>query len=185
VLAPIVELPFGVNKRWANSRAADLLIGGWTISAVAALESGFPSPTRYSQSESQTHLGLFGQNELRPNVTGTDPNTSGSITDRVGSTTPWATVAGYAKPARGEFGAMERTDTRLRSPFRKNLDVVLNKSFRTGGPTRADLRFELLNVTNTPKFRDYPRFLDQATFGQITRQSGFSRITQISMRFSF
>ena len=43
----------------------------------------------------------------------------------------------------------------------------------------------MLNFTNTPKFRDYNTFLDNATFGQITRQSGFSRITQISMRFTF
>ena len=185
VLAPIVELPFGEGKRWANSRVADLLVGGWTVSAVAAFESGFPTPVRYSQGESQTHLGLFGQNELFPNTGSGDPNTSGSITDRVGSTTPWANAAAYTRPPRGQFGTMERTDTRLRSPFRKNLDMVVNKSFRTGGSTRADLRFELLNMTNTPKFRDFPVTLDTATFGQITRQSGFSRITQISMRFSF
>ena len=133
VLAPIVELPFGEGKRWATSRVADLLVGGWTFSAVAAFESGFPTPTRYSTGVSLTHLGLFGQNELRPNPTGTDPNTEGDLYDRVGSATPWANAAAYARPAVGQFGTLERTDTRLRTPFRKNLDFVANKAFRTGG----------------------------------------------------
>jgi hypothetical protein len=185
VLAPIFELPFGEGKRWANGRVADLLVGGWTLSAVVSFESGFPTPTRYSSGVSDAHLGLFGSTWLRPNVTSGDPNTEGDLYDRVGSATPWADTEGYERPAVGAFGNMERTDTRLRSPFRKNLDFVANKAFRTGGSTRAEVRFEMLNLTNTPKFRDYNTFLDNATFGQITRQSGFSRITQISLRFSF
>ena len=185
VLAPIFELPFGENRRWATGRAADLLVGGWTVSAVAAFESGFPTPVRYSAGVSDAHFGLFGSTWLRPNAGSGDPNTSGDLYDRVGSTTPWANAAAYQRPPAGQKGNMERTDTRLRSPFRKNLDLVANKSFRTGGATRADLRLEFLNLTNTPKFRDYNTFVDNATFGQITRQSGFARITQISMRFSF
>jgi hypothetical protein len=185
VLAPIFELPFGEGKKWATGKVADAIVGGWTLSAVASFESGFPTPTRYSAGVSDAHFGLFGSQWLRPNVVGGDPNTSGDMYDRVGSATPWADREGYEQPPRGQFGNMERTDTRLRSPFRKNLDFVANKAFRTGGSTRAEVRLELLNLTNTPKFRDYNTFLDNATFGQITRQSGFSRITQVSLRFSF
>ena len=185
VLAPIFELPFGQGKRWANGPVADLLIGGWTVSAVASFESGFPTPSRYSQGVAQGHLGNFGTVELRPNETSGDPNTEGDLYDRVGSANPWADLEGYERPPVGQLGNMERTDTRIRSPFRKNLDFVANKSFRTGGSTRAEVRFELLNATNTPKFRDFNTFLDNATFGQLTRQSAFSRITQISLRFSF
>jgi hypothetical protein len=186
VLAPIYELPFGEGKRFANSsRALDYLVGGWTLSAVVLLESGFPTPVRYSQGVSQAHFGNFGTVELRPNPGTGDPNTSGSTEERVGSATPWANSAAYTRPTVGQEGSIERTDTNLRSPFRKNVDFVFSKQFRTGGSTRAEIKFEMLNFTNTPKFRDYNVFLDNATFGQITRQSGFSRITQISMRFSF
>jgi trimeric autotransporter adhesin len=185
VLAPIVELPFGQGKKWATSRVADLLVGGWTLSAVASFESGFPQATRYGTGESQTHLALFGNNELRPNITGGDPNTSGDLYDRIGGATPWADREGYERPTRGQFGNGPRTDDRIRTPFRKNLDFVATKAFRTGGSTRAEVRFELLNATNTPKFRAYEPRLDQGTYGQITRQSAFMRITQISMRFSF
>jgi hypothetical protein len=185
VLAPIVELPFGQGKRWANGGVADLVLGGWTISAVALFESGFPTPVRLSTSTSQNLTGLFGGIELRAPYTGEDPNTGGSDEERVGSATPWANRAAYGTPAAGTLPGVERTDTRLRSPFRRNLDIVFNKSFRTGGDTRAELRIEMLNITNTPKYRDYNTFIDQGTFGQITRQSGFSRITQLSFRFSF
>lgn len=187
VLAPIVELPFGEGKRWATGRVADLLVGGWTLSAVASFESGFPAPIRYATATTQTKMGLFGNIAQRPNVTSSDPNTSGSDHERVGSATPWATRDGYEDPGTGPtaFGTMERTDPRLRTPFRRNLDLVLTKAFRTGGTTRAEVRFELLNATNTPKFRDFSPFLNAGTFGQIVQQSAFSRITQIMLRFSF
>jgi hypothetical protein len=185
VLAPIFELPFGQGKRWAQGGVADAIVGGWTLSAVVALESGFPTPVRYQNGFSQSHLGNFGTVELRPNPGSGDPNTSGSWEDRVTGATPWANSAAYTRPTVGQLGTLERTDTNLRSPFRRNLDFVANKSFRTGGSTRAEVRLEFLNLTNTPKFRDFSTFLDQATFGQITRQSGFSRITQVSLRFSF
>jgi len=45
----------------------------------------------------------------------------------------------------------------------------------------------MLNLTNTPKFRGDRININPnlGTFGQITTQSGFSRITQISLRFTF
>jgi hypothetical protein len=185
VFTPIVELPFGEGKRWGTGRVADLLIGGWAFSSTIMLESGFPQPTRYSQSTSQTRLGTFGNVELRPNAANGDPNTAGDWEDRVTSANPWADRDGYAQPAPGQFGNMERTDPRIRSPFRKNVDFALNKSFRTGGNTRADLRIEVLNATNTPKFTAYEVRLDQPNYGLITSQAGFSRITQVMLRFSF
>ena len=185
VLTPIVELPFGQGKKWGTGPVADAIIGGWAFSATVMLESGFPQPTRYSQSTTQNALGNFGNGELRPNATDGDPNTSGSWEDRVTSSNPWADRDGYVQPAVGQFGTMERTDTRIRSPFRKNLDFAFNKSFRTGGNTHAELRVEVLNATNTPKFTAYEVRLDQPNYGLITSQAGFSRITQVMLRFSF
>jgi hypothetical protein len=192
ILAPIVELPFGQDKRWANSRIADLIVGGWSLSAVVQLESGFPTATRYGTAFSQNHLGNFGNVEIRPNLVDGDPNTDGDMYDRIATAenpnAAWFDRDGYAQPPVGQLGNAPRTDTRVRSPFRKNLDFVANKSFRTGGSTRTEVKFEMLNLTNTPKFRSAPGYetrLEQGSFGRITAQSGFSRITQISLRFSF
>ena len=188
IVAPIVQLPFGQGQRWATSGVGDFLLGGWSLSAVAAFESGFPSAVRYSQSFTANHLGVFGNTELRPNWVEGDPNTDGSGSDRIsypGNPNAWADKEGYAQPARGQYGNGERTDSRLRTPFRRNLDFVATKQFRTGGNTRAELRIEMLNLTNTPKFQGFPVDLNSGSFGRITTQSGFSRITQIAMRFSF
>ena len=51
-----------------------------------------------------------------------------------------------------EYGAAPRTLTDARLQFRKNLDVVFAKDTRLPGGQTAQVRFELLNVTNTPKF---------------------------------
>ena len=185
ILAPIFQLPFGQGRKYANeNKAADLIIGGWSVSAVVQLESGFPTSPNYSTGFTNRNAQLFGNTTLRPNLTGTDPVRSGSIEDTVlaGS---WVNPAAYSQPAAGTLGTAPRTDADALSPFRKNIDVVLTKSFRTGGSTKADIRFELLNLTNTPKFRSYNTTLDQGSFGLITRQAGFMRITQISFRFTF
>ena len=113
----------------------DYIVGGWTLSAVVLLESGFPTPVRFSQGVSQAHFGNFGTVELRPNPGSGDPNTSGSTEERVGSATPWVNPAAYARPAIGQQGSIERTDTNLRSLFRKNVDFVFSKQVRTGGST--------------------------------------------------
>src|SRR5438067_2201902 len=41
-LAPIVELPFGPGKRWLNQGAASSLLGGWRLSGVYTISSGYP-----------------------------------------------------------------------------------------------------------------------------------------------
>ena len=184
IMAPIIQLPFGEGRKFANENAvADWIIGGWSVSAVVQLEAGFPTRLQYSTGFTNRTAPLFGNTSLRPNLTGTDPATSGSTQARVLSG-QWVNPAAYSVPTNG-LGTAPRSDDRVRSPFRKNLDLVLTKSFNTGGSTRADIRFELLNVTNTPKFRSYESDINRSTFGRITRQAGFMRITQISLRFTF
>ena len=41
-IAPIVELPFGEGKRWAQSGVGAAILGDWTISSIIGIESGFP-----------------------------------------------------------------------------------------------------------------------------------------------
>ena len=51
----------------------------------------------------------------------------------------------------------------------------------------GQIRFEILNLTNTVKFRGdrlQPGRLDQAS-AQITQQAGFMRIWQLSFRYTF
>ena len=42
VFSPIIELPFGEGKRWAQGGVGAYILGDWTISSIIAFESGFP-----------------------------------------------------------------------------------------------------------------------------------------------
>ena len=55
------------------------------------------------------------------------------------------------------------------------------------GNQSAQIRFEILNLTNTAKFNGSSagNAVDAATFGRITSQRGFMRIWQLSFRYAF
>jgi len=64
--------------------------------------------------------------------------------------------------------------------------VVLTKNVRMGGKVSAQFKLELLNITNIPKFLDGPiANISSPDFGTITRQAGFPRTTQFTLRLTF
>ena len=64
VISPIVQLPFGSGRRYLNQEGMlDYLIGGWTMSFVGSIQSGFP----LGVTQNNNNTGLFGANQ-RPNV---------------------------------------------------------------------------------------------------------------------
>jgi len=68
--------------------------------------------------------------------------------------------------------------------FRKNIDFVLAKNTTVGDQT-AQIRFEILNLTNTTKFGGASTSTNLSSFGRITSQRGFSRIWQMTFRYLF
>jgi hypothetical protein len=181
ILAPIVKIP------GPTSGPASMFLGGWNVSAIVELVSGAPLNPTLSGGGSDTALGLLGGRQ-RPNLVG-DPNVSGSDEDRVDTAaTPgarWFNRAAFASPGAGQYGTAPRTLDDARLQFRKNLDVVVAKDTRFAGGQTAQIRFELLNLTNTPKFGGATNTTDTTTFGRIATQRGFMRIWQISFRYGF
>ena len=182
VLAPIFRFGNSTGPRaW--------LTGGWSASAIVELVSGSPLNAVMSAGASDANLGLFGGRQ-RPNVAG-DPNTDGSDNDRVSSADNpdgrWFDASAFTNPGVGQFGNAPRTDGDSRYQFRKNLDVSVAKDFRIAGTTTAQIKFEILNATNTAKFNGSSanNAIDNSGFGRITSQRGFMRIWQISMRLAF
>ncbi len=187
IIAPVIELPFGTGRKWAQGRAADLLIGGWTISAAINLQSGFPLNV---QAPADSRLG--GQVANRPNInSGVDLATSGSFEDRLASadhpTATWINTAAFSNPATGTFGNAPRTITEVRSPGQYNVDAVFIKDFRITGRKEAQLKVEMLNMLDRPNVRALQgaNNVTANNFGRITQQAGFMRITQVMFRFTF
>ncbi len=190
IIAPIVELPFGEGKPHMNSnKAADLILGGWTVSALVNLQAGFP----LNVGESNPNSVLGGNVGARPNiVSGADLSTPGSLEDRLASadhpTATWINPAAFALAPFGTFGNAPRTITDLRTPGQANVDTSFIKNFRLGGSKVAQLKIEILNLTNRPNVRTIQgnnTFAPGNSFGQTTLQSGFMRITQLMFRFLF
>jgi trimeric autotransporter adhesin len=188
ILAPIVQLPFGSGRKWVNdSKTADLLIGGWTVSAAINLQTGFPINV---QQAADSRLG--GVNANRPNiVSGVDMATSGNYEDRLASTdhptATWVNPNAFSAAPTGTFGNAPRTITDVRSPNQYNVDASFIKDFRITGSKVAQLKIEVFNLTNRVNVRSLrnANTFGNSNFGQTTAQAGFMRITQFTFRFSF
>jgi hypothetical protein len=178
-IAPIVELPFGQGQRWATGRVASWIVGGWSVSTVMSFESG--QPVNVVQSNDNT--GSF-SGQQRPNlVPGVSPTTPGDTLDRLNN---YINPAAFVAAPPFTFGNAPRTQDSLRGPFRHNYDLVLAKAMPVTNAVKAQLKVEILNLTNSPKFLSGPAAsFGTATFGTITQQAGFSRLAQLLLRFDF
>ncbi|MDP2319490.1 MAG: TonB-dependent receptor [Acidobacteriota bacterium] len=185
-ISPIIELPFGEGKRWAQSGFGAAILGDWTISSIIAFESGFPiSVSNSSNNNSSAFYAM-----QRPNLTGSNPLTSGDREDRLFYTptpTPgvWLDSAAFSNPGSFVFGNSPRTLSDVRTPHRNNWDFVASKDVRMGSRMRGQVKIEVLNITNTVKTIGPNTAFGSAAFGRITSQRGFMRLTQMMFRLSF
>ncbi|OLC80184.1 MAG: hypothetical protein AUH72_12475 [Acidobacteria bacterium 13_1_40CM_4_65_8] len=182
VLAPIVRIPGP-----AKGSIAYWFLGGWMASAVVEFANG-PPISAYVTNLSAANLGLFNGLQ-RPNLTGQPVQTTGDALDRIATadhpSAAWISAAGYANPGVGAYGNARRTDGNNRYEFRQNTDAVFTKAFDIGRGQSGEARFEILNLTNTPKFGGANTDISSSAFGLITTTRGFSRILQLSFRYKF
>ena len=152
--------------------------GGWTVSSIIGLESGFP----IAIASATNNTGLFSRTQ-RANPTGADPVTNGSRETRI--LNRWLNPAAYEVPPAFTLGTGPRTDGRVRGPHRNNVDLAVMKAVPLGGRLTGEVRLEVLNLTNTVKVIGPLHTASNAAFGQIRTQSGFMRITQVMVRIGY
>ena len=73
----------------------------------------------------------------------------------------------------------------MRGPGQANCDFSVFKSYSVRETLKAQFRFEVFNLTNTPLFNALNTTFGSATFGQITNQANYPRIVQLGLRFSY
>jgi len=185
-IVPTYELPFGTGKRWAQGRVADLIFGGWVVSAAMSFQSGFPINI---QQAADARLG--GQNANRPNLSGAPLETEGDLYDRLASadhpTATWLNPAAFTTAAAGTFGNTPRTITDARTPSQSNVDASFIKNIRLGGTKTAQFRMEVINLLNRPNVRTMQgaNTFGNANFGRTATQAGFMRFMQFTFRMNF
>ncbi len=185
VVSPIVQLPFGSGRRYFDQEGMlDYLIGGWTVSFVGSIQSGFP----LGVSQNNNNTGLFGANQ-RPNVKpGVAFLMPGDITERlkedVVNNNKYLNPDAFELAPAQTFGNAPRILPGVRGPGRASLDMALSKDIRTNRNSKLVVRVEVINMTNTPYYAGFASLaFGNAQFSQVTTQANYSRLTQITLRY--
>jgi hypothetical protein len=117
-------------------------VSGWTLSGIAALQSGFPFSPQLGYNPTGSG---DSRNPVRPNI---NPNFHGNLYPR----TPgqFFNAAAFLAPAYGTIGNLSR-DT-LVGPNLVNLDLSLLKSTQLTEHVHAQFRAEFFNILNHTNF---------------------------------
>ena len=164
----VIELPFGHGRRFAPdlNRVADLIVGGWNLSAVYTWRSGSPIP-----------IGDWAMTGLPVTL----PSPSGNL---------WFNPQAFA--TKGDPYSLRTTPyyiPGLVGPQSWNIDGTLSKQFRIKERLNLEFRLEAYNATNTwlessPDSGD-PR---DTFFGRIAAGAGpanSARTCQYHIRLNF
>ncbi len=198
----IYELPIGRGKRFlkSTSRAADLLIGGWQISALGTWESGVPFTPSYVNCGGDVDTGPCRAN-LVGNATLSNPSaaawfvtapagTSGTGCLSSPNPTPLLNANGctrgpWSRPAAGTFGNVARNS--FFGPHFFNTDASLNKRFQLSERFSAQFRAELYNAFNHANLGQPNATVDSPTAGQIFALAGLAQMRkwQLGLRVQF
>jgi Carboxypeptidase regulatory-like domain len=160
----VYDLPFGKGRQYANSlnRAADAVVGGWTVSPILTLHTGFPLAL-YNNGTDQTGTNSRG---LRPDCNGTNtvfgrsPAPAGT-----GGGFLWFDPSNYSNAA--GFGTCSPQLGGLRGPGYYNWDISLQKNFNLTERFRLQFRSDFLNTFNRVNLASPNTTVDTSTTGVI------------------
>ena len=183
---PIVQLPFGAGRQFLNHTGPlDAIVGGWTVSAVILIQSGFPLGVTQSTNTSN----LNGAGQLPNLVPGQSLQQPGDITQRLQANIAdnlYLNPAAFALAPAFTLGNAPRILPDVRTPMRNSTDLAVNKQFGLVGRSSLVLRIEIINLFNTPWYTSLAsNALGNSNFGRETTQANYSRFAQISLRLQF
>jgi hypothetical protein len=142
-LTSLWELPFGKGKAFANDGVAAAILGGWQLNGLLSLYSGSP----FNVTADGASLNLFSGSTQRA-----DYARPGKVTKigKVGQGQPFFDFTAFKPVTDARFG--DASFMALRGPRIGNADVGIFRQFKFGERVSAQLRIEMLNLTNTPQF---------------------------------
>jgi hypothetical protein len=161
----VYELPFGKGKQFGSNlnKAAEAVIGGWTVSPIVTIHTGFPLAL-YTGASDPTGTGSRG---LRPNCDGTNkvfgrsPAPAGA-----GGGFLWFDPSHYSDPTT-TFGTCAPQLGSLRGPGYYNWDLSLQKNFPITERFRLQFRSDFLNAFNRVNLAVPNTTVTQSTTGVI------------------
>ena len=186
-LAVVVDLPIGRNQ-WIGgnmNRAVDAVIGGWSLATIITEQSG--QPMALSMSNARLANGT-----QRPQVvcsqlkTGTSVH-SAALTWQNANPEAFLNANCFADPGDQVPGNAPRYFSGLRVDGIHNMDLNVYKSFVPKEGMRIEVRAEMFNFTNHPRFGQPNSAVGDPLFGTVTSDAGGEtpRTFQFGLRFEF
>ena len=138
------ELPFGHNHAVLGnaSQLTQDLIGGWNLSGIASLQSGFPFSAQLGYNPTGNG---DSRNPARPQL---NPDFHGQLYPH--TATQWFNPEAFTAPYQGTFGNAGRDS--LTGPGLANLDLSLTKNTTIHERLRTQFRVEYFNILNHTNF---------------------------------
>jgi hypothetical protein len=178
------ELPFGPQRPFLNhaSSPVNFIVGGWTASAIVAVQSGFPFSPQLGYNP--TGNGDT-RNPVRPNW---NPTFTGTLYPRTPN--QYFNPAAFLPPAAGTYGNVSRDA--LTGPGVSELDFSMARNARLSERLSIHFRAEFFNILNhtnflTPNEVVYTSATSgiSPTAGVITSTSTTSRQIQFGAKLEF
>jgi hypothetical protein len=169
VASGVYQLPFLTGA----GGVAGAVLGGWRANAIFVAQSGAPFTVNLSIDRANIGAGPA----QRPDQV-RDPNLPG------GERTPdrWFDTSAFALQAPFTFGNAPRNS--VTGPGFANLDFVLAKTWRLGGTSQLEFRWETFNLLNRANFNLPNRIFGNPNFGRISSAKN-PREMQFGVRLSF
>ncbi|MBI4889128.1 MAG: TonB-dependent receptor [Acidobacteria bacterium] len=176
VTSALWDLPFGKGRKHSlDNSVANAVAGGWQVSSILTLQTGFPITVTNGQDTSNTG-GFFD----RPNATGQKPDLARGEQDP----TRFFNTSAFVINKRGEFGNVGRNT--LNSPGIIGWDFSALKNFKLASEKRyLQLRFEWFNFPNHPNWGNPDANVSSGSFGRLTATRTNMRQLQVGMKYNF
>jgi hypothetical protein len=185
--AVVLDLPVGRKEMIGGdmNRALDAVVGGWSIATLITEQAG--QPIAISDS-----FGRLANGTQRPNVVCPQLKSGSSMKD-VALSWESATPLSYfnsncfADPGDQTPGNAPRYFPGLRVAGIHNVDLNLYKSFDPKEGMKLEVRAEIFNLANHPRFAAPNAAFEETGFGTITSDAAgyLPRYFQFGLRFEF
>lgn len=186
-LAAVVDLPIG-RRQWIGgnmNRGVDAVVGGWSLSTIITEQSGQPMALGMSDAR-------LANGTQRPQVLCSQFKTgismhAAALSWQNASPDAYLNSDCFGDPGDQVPGNAPRYFSGLRVDGVHNMDLNLYKSFVPKESMRIEVRAEMFNVTNHPRFGQPNSAVGDGLFGTVTSDAtGESpRSFQFGLRFEF
>ena len=182
VTSAVYDLPFGTGRSMLRSGIPAAILGGWQVSGILQLQTGFPYTINYKGDPINIGGGSGGI-LVRPNyaLTASGQNVDPNLPADQRTTSEYFNTAAFVQPilAFGDVGRNTMTGANL-----VNLDATLARTFRITEKVGLQFRAEFFNLANHPNYNLIGRIVNDPSFGIVQNQLPPRQI-QLAMKLSF